>query len=1062
MSQRVIISLLFYIASAGLLPAQSSYQFTRYTQEDGLATGSITEINKDKAGFLWLMSENGIMRFDGYDFKIFRHYPNDSNSIPASNYYEMQSDETGNILFRCEKGIYKYIPSDGNFKKIINHSDSIQIFSWGAGIHSFVWATSKYHLLKMNAQTGLVTSYALPEEFNRNEMRFYAGDSTTIWLYNQQNQLMQFSVTENRFSFPAIYYRDSVSHILKNKPLLIFRDHENTTRLFTHEGLYKYNSGKNRIEQYVPLLIKDRIQANALIAGNYIFTGTSGGNLLRVDMKDGSTQNFHIINKATESNLQEFIFYGLYPARDGSIWISTSNAGAFHYFPSTGNIEQLISNPGNLNSLISNSTDFILEDENNVVWINCAGRGIVKVEKEKPILDSYIPIIDKKSMVGTHAENIRSISAQDNEHLLIGTLGGLFQFNKSSHEFQSVLSPVDNKPVLEANPVSKIITDSKGNVWITSWGSAVIYFLNKKFKSFARLIPESSGVPGNFTIRALYIDSLGYLWVGSDANVIYRANLNLFDPAHPEKIVFKQFKGTISKTDTLIFTQCFTITESKKGTILFGTQNGLYKYRYLTEKFQRYLNRPGDSKSLSDNNVRAIWVDNSGIVWIGTNRGGLNRFDDSIQTFKSFTVEDGLPDNTIYSILEDKKGNLWLGTNKGLCRFNPKTLSCRNYSLKDGIQNYEYNTNAAFKTLSGSLAFGGRTGFNFFNPDSLEIISQPPKIVFTQFKVFDKEFPLTNSELNLKYNENLLSFQFAALSFFRNKENQYAYKLEGLDADWIYCGDRRFTNYAHLAHGQYIFRVKASNCFGIWNENGIELKINIATPWFYTWWFIFLILITVSGMVYALFRFRLQQKLKLQHIRNKIARDLHDEIGSNLSSISLFSAVAKEKSADAANPVSVLLKKISDYTQSSQEAMNDIVWMITTRNDKFENIIVRMRTLAAEMFETKNVNLHLNFDERLNNLRMGMDERKNFFLIYKESVNNIVKYSECKNVWVDLLYQKSVVFRIRDDGIGFDVQKNIRGNGIINMKKRSEALLGKLIIQSEPNYGTTVELKFRI
>jgi signal transduction histidine kinase len=285
--------------------------------------------------------------------------------------------------------------------------------------------------------------------------------------------------------------------------------------------------------------------------------------------------------------------------------------------------------------------------------------------------------------------------------------------------------------------------------------------------------------------------------------------------------------------------------------------------------------------------------------------------------------------------------------------------------------------------------------------------------------------------------------------------------LEGMDKDWVYCGDRRFTNYSNLAPGTYTFRVKASNCFGLWNETGAALTLVVATPWWATLYFRISVLFYLAILLYAFFMYRLRQKLKLQSVRNRIARDLHDEIGSNLSSISLFNEVAIGN-AEATSPVRPLLKKIGEYTQLSQEAMNDIVWMINARNDKFENIIIHMRALAAELFEAKVIILHMNIDDRLNNLKMEMDMRKNFFLVYKESVNNIIKYAECQNVWIDLILDRAtVILRIRDDGKGFDPQHEVYGNGLINMQKRAEAMKGKLTLQSEPGKGTTVELTFR-
>ena len=315
----------------------------------------------------------------------------------------------------------------------------------------------------------------------------------------------------------------------------------------------------------------------------------------------------------------------------------------------------------------------------------------------------------------------------------------------------------------------------------------------------------------------------------------------------------------------------------------------------------------------------------------------------------------------------------------------------------------------------------------------------------------------------MKHFENYITFQFAALNNYRNDEIQYAYKLEGLDNEWNYCGKRRFSTYANLKPGKYILKVKCTNPHGIWSNNELSIPFEIEVPWFKSWIFFGSIFTLTSVAIFGLFRFRLQQKTKLLTIRDSIARDLHDEIGSNLSTISIFNEVAKESIHKNKEGILPVLDKISEYTQISQEAMSDIVWMIDSKNDKFENIIVKMRTLAAETIgTTSSMKLHLNFDENAKSLKIGMKQRKNLYMIYKESINNIIKYANCKNVWIDLVVNEHLVkLIIRDDGQGFDL-KNASGNGLIYMKKRSEELEAMFNVDSILGKGTSVTLEFRL
>jgi len=306
----------------------------------------------------------------------------------------------------------------------------------------------------------------------------------------------------------------------------------------------------------------------------------------------------------------------------------------------------------------------------------------------------------------------------------------------------------------------------------------------------------------------------------------------------------------------------------------------------------------------------------------------------------------------------------------------------------------------------------------------------------------------------------MISFDFAAMDFSQPGKNLYQYKLDGFDKDWIQSGTQNSATYTNLDPGTYTFRAKGSNSDGVWNETGTSVELVILPPWYMTWWFRTLLSIAIIALVYVFYRYRLQQALRLQAVRNRIASDLHDEIGSNLSNISIFSSVAQQ---NASNENNALLKKISEYTQVSMEAMSDIVWMINPRNDRFENIFTRMRSLAAEIFEAKHCALHIELDDKLNNIKLNMEKRKNFYLIYKEAINNVAKYAACKDVWINMqLHHNEVLLHIKDNGNGFDVAKRKNGNGLFNMQQRADMLNGKLVITSKPDGGTLVELRFEV
>jgi ligand-binding sensor domain-containing protein len=407
------------------------------------------------------------------------------------------------------------------------------------------------------------------------------------------------------------------------------------------------------------------------------------------------------------------------------------------------------------------------------------------------------------------------------------------------------------------------------------------------------------------------------------------------------------------------------LKEDQTGNIWVGTTAGLLYFNVTGSSWKIYKNIPSDKSSLSFNAIFTICLDPTSpqkYVWIGTNGGGLNCLDIATGKCQRYSVKDGLPNNVIYGILPDDDGNLWMSTNKGLSCFNPKKQTFKNYEEKDGLQSNEFNHNAYIRSKDGTLFFGGVNGYNYFKPR--EIASNPvvPKIAITDFKIRNESVDLTQKNSPLKtvsylaknitlpYSDDMLTFEFAALDFTAPDKNLYKYKMEGFDKDWVNSGNVHSATYTNLDPGTYTFVVKGSNKDGVWNEKGTSIQLTILPPWYMTWWFRTLAVVAILFAAYGFYRYRLNKALELQNIRNRIASDLHDEIGSNLSNISIFSKVARQRKPETPQ-VSDLLGKISEYTQTSMNAMNDIVWMINARNDRFENIMVRMRTLASELFE---------------------------------------------------------------------------------------------------------------
>lgn len=521
------------------------------------------------------------------------------------------------------------------------------------------------------------------------------------------------------------------------------------------------------------------------------------------------------------------------------------------------------------------------------------------------------------------------------------------------------------------------------------------------------------------------------------------------------------------------FMQCIY---EDKDRMWLGSVNGLFRFDIRTNAMKQYLYQPSHTASISNNFILCISNDAEQpekYLWIGTKGGGLNRLDKTTGAFTHYTTKNGLANNVVYGILPDERGNLWLSTNKGLSQFNTSTEHFRNFDISDGLQSNEFNRYAYCKTGERLLVFGGINGLNYFNPADIKPLP-PPEVVITGFRLFNRpvDFKQPGAPLNkdisftdsvvLRYKQNVITFQFAAMDYRKGGNARYRYKMEGFDKDWIYAGKAREATYTNLDPGAYTFMVQGSFDDAAWSRRYTSLTLIIIPPWWRTWWFYSLVVTLTLSITYALYRYRLAQLLKLERVRNRIARDLHDEVGSSISTIAIYSKIVKEHLGSSTFNNEPLLKKITDNANEIMESMSDIVWNINTRNDAFDQIIIRMREHAHQLFEAKGYNLHFGFDEHLNNMKMEMERRRDFYLIYKEALNNIAKYANGKNVWINLSTSNAQIsLTIRDDGRGFD-RDTIRktSNGLTNMQHRAGVLHGLLEINSAPGEGTEIRLIF--
>jgi len=1016
-------------------------KFESITINDGLSQGMINYILQDHFGFMWFASKDGLNRYDGYRFVIYRHDASDSTTL-ADNYVTcLFEDSKGNLwvgtaghgLDMFERGtetFFHFTHGDKNSNSITdNHISKVAEDNFGN-----LWVGTSSGLNKISITPVKSAAPTLPFT-NRNEIKI-----NHIHLDPSRPGFELFTRKKGYDMGLNTFHIDQSGMIWVSTYGMLFtiRPSENANDKIEQLDISKYFTYPHEdkgMETNVQGYAEDSLNKKLYFISSFCITEI---NLTKSSSKFISDRRYY----------DGFIGWQTQVDGNGIIWISNSER-LLNFNPGTREVTEVYPKDITQEDML-HSVSLIYEDRSGVMWLGTKGYGLLKYNSQSARFHH------------TDIGSTRWISAlNDSLVAVVKTKDYIHVFNTHTGVYSDTLpGPVfkNEKNYTGFGYADAVVMDADGSYWISK--GRLIHLDRDKKNIFEYNVPQ-------YTCFPVFLDHKNNVWAGTE---------NAFSRFDKESKKFIDYNYPVATFRTP-YQFLAAVYEDEKGVFWLGTLDGMFRLDVASGLWEHYKNSISDTASLSFDLVLCICPDPKEpgkYLWVGTNGGGLNRFDKSTGKFVRITEKDGLPNDVVYGMLNNGNGTLWISTNKGLSCFSPSSKTFKNYEMEDGLQSNEFNRYSFCKTADGILFFGGMNGFNYFKPGELKSNPFIPNVVITEvliknhpvnFKIkgaaFDMPAYLTDA-FSLPYKDNVISFEFASLEFSSPDKNVYQYMLEGFDKEWNYAGNKHNATYTNLDPGKYTFRVKGSNNDGVWNEKATAVILTILPPWYMTWWFRTLAAAAIAGSVYLIYRYRLRQALNLQMVRNRIAQDLHDEVGSNLSSISIFTDMATSKSVKNED-VKSLLNKINDYTRTSMEAMSDIVWMINSGNDRFENIIIHMRELAAELFEAKNYLLHLNFDEQLNSLKLGMDERKNFYLIYKEALNNIVKYADGKNVWIEMdMNHSSVHLKIKDDGIGFDMHKATHGNGLINMQKRTEVLKGDLKIDSSPGNGTTLTLKFSL
>lgn len=662
-------------------------------------------------------------------------------------------------------------------------------------------------------------------------------------------------------------------------------------------------------------------------------------------------------------------------------------------------------------------------DNENIAWISST-RGITKLTNENSLFYDLAK--------GVPNSMLTSIGRDEKNDLWLGTFDGLIK--KTDSGFKAYLS-------VENNKVGYIawLHKTKKNILYAGTAAGIITIQNGQLQLKHRVVTTKS-----------YEDENGIVWIGSEHGKIYEMQ----EDSLAEIIIEPYIPDFID-----------AIYKDQKDNLWVGYR-GVGIRKYSLEKDHANLIKEYSLKNgFKDLRIRCSYTDNAGNIYFGTRTNGVFIISSSNENKTwHFTTNNGLSANWIKSISSDRNGNIYLATNKGVnvLTGSPDDPFIRKLNL------FNEDISDASNTIyceNEKLWIGTEAGLIEYSAKKENVKLLHPKIFITQVSIngnADSTLPAYSSATTKKLapGNATISFEFSGIHFMDDTPLQYRYKLEGQDKNWSYANTRNFVSY-NLPPGHYTFIAEARNSFGNWSHQPATFSFVIPAPFWKTWWFMSAITIVLCAIVVFIYRYRLQQALKLERLRHRISTDLHDDIGSTLSSISILSDIAaREKDHHQSGN---MLQEIKQNSVSLMEKMDDIVWSINPVNDSIEDLMLRIKRFASRLFEAKEIDYSILIDESIGIAKLDMETRQHIYLIMKEAINNLVKYSDCTKALIKVKYDDNYLnIEISDNGKGFNQQKIQFGNGIISMKKRAEAIHAKIRIDSELNKGTIVSLHSKI
>lgn len=837
-----------------LLTTHTNAQFHRLTLEEGLSQSTIFAIVQDKNGFLWVGTQDGLNKYDGYKFTHFKNKSSSPNELSDNNILTLCVDQRGLLWIGTEGGgLNRFDPIRETFTHFRHDpqdpgsisSDYIShIYEDSEGI---LWiGTEENGIDRFNPRTGTFTNITLRPD-------------TDFGL-----------TTVNPAVRAIVESADGRIWVGTDSGLFLFNSRGKYLEVFSHQSAKPCTLCDNRIN----VLMRDSLEK--------LWIGTANG----LDIFEPQSKSFiHFDQKPINNQtLSHPHIKAILEDSSGKIWIGTDGGGLDSLDPDSNTLSRYRNSFCDKHSLSGDNIYSLFEDRSGVIWIGTASNGLNKYSN---ISKPFHRIDATPGHMGLLANNVVwSIYGDSQDYLWIGTERGIRRINIVKKTYRDYSLVDNNLDIISNIIVRSILQDSDGYIWAGTDGLG-LHRIDPR-TSETTLFRHIDGDPDSLSsdrILILYRDRSDNLWIGTKGG-----GLNVKKAGQRN---FIRFTNNPRQPTSLANNSVYSILQDSRGNIWIGTLAGLDLFDPESETFTHFRHDPKDPNSISDNGIGAIIEDPDGNIWVGTDRGlNLMRHDSGSVTFSRLKQDDGLPNDFVYGILFDKKKRLWISTNRGLSLYDPLMGQFQNFDKADGLPGNEFNAGAYFKDRWGQMFFGGVNGITYFYPHQIKKNTFIPPIVVTMFKKLNQKVKLTPvpdsnqlESLSLSYRDNYISFEFAALDFHAPEKNQYAYMMEGFDNDWHHIGNKRLATYTNLDPGTYTFRVKGSNGDNYWNDEGLAIIVDIVPPFWMTVWFkglagLILFLALFFGIRWKFIQMQ-EQKKKLELIvseRTSLLAETNEEL----------------------------------------------------------------------------------------------------------------------------------------------------------------------------------------